>query len=312
MIKKLLMSFFVILGLAGLFPLNTTSQSSLTIDNLFVELWPEYDRPSVLVIYNVQLSADTPLPAEVIIPLPTYVNSLFVVAYEREGVLVEADTSDFSLVQINNQQSLRLMTPSRNFQFEYYDDTILERQAQNRTVLYEFVSPYQVSQATFEVQEPTDTNSFSSQPPLTDQFEGRDGLIYHSLPRSNLIAGDTFNLSVNYQRSSDELSLVEIQSNLPAPALEPVTESAASSNLSNNETIGYVLIGVGALLLIGTIGSWWWSSRQQPTGRTSSEVREIQQPNANELARFCYQCGTEFRGDARFCHKCGTERRQVN
>src|SRR3990172_8860380 len=46
------------------------AQAAPSIELLEIVLWPEYDRPAVLVIYRVTLSPDTAFPTQLTPPIP--------------------------------------------------------------------------------------------------------------------------------------------------------------------------------------------------------------------------------------------------
>ena len=46
-----------------LIPLGVYAQTPLTLGSLQVQIWPEYDKPSVLVIYNMTLSGHHNIPS---------------------------------------------------------------------------------------------------------------------------------------------------------------------------------------------------------------------------------------------------------
>jgi len=51
-----------------------SGQSTVVFDQVMIEIWPEYDRPDVLVIYRIQLADNVSLPVQVsllIMPLTT-------------------------------------------------------------------------------------------------------------------------------------------------------------------------------------------------------------------------------------------------
>ena len=54
-------------------PWSVLAQQSHTFDEFEIALWPEYDRMAMLVIYQVSLSPDTPLPATVRLSIPASV-----------------------------------------------------------------------------------------------------------------------------------------------------------------------------------------------------------------------------------------------
>ena len=50
-------SFLLVMVLALLLPLTVEAQAGLEFEKVNVAIWPEYDRPDVLVIYHLSLSS---------------------------------------------------------------------------------------------------------------------------------------------------------------------------------------------------------------------------------------------------------------
>ena len=75
----------LLLGLI-LLPTSAGAQSEPKMEQINIELWSEYDQPSMLVIYEFVVSQETPLPAEVTLRFPNEGN-LVAVAVEENGEL---------------------------------------------------------------------------------------------------------------------------------------------------------------------------------------------------------------------------------
>ncbi|MBE9473998.1 MAG: hypothetical protein IMY85_03840, partial [Chloroflexi bacterium] len=59
MVKKIVL--ITLFALIVLIP-SIQAQESPSIDTLVIDLWPEYDKPSMLVIYKAELSPEVSLP----------------------------------------------------------------------------------------------------------------------------------------------------------------------------------------------------------------------------------------------------------
>jgi hypothetical protein len=57
-----------------IFPSLAAAQTDITLTSVNVQLWPEYDQPSMLVIYDFELTPETTLPAKVDIRIPKDAN----------------------------------------------------------------------------------------------------------------------------------------------------------------------------------------------------------------------------------------------
>lgn len=324
---KLLQAAVLLLSLFGVIGATVAAQSApIELKSLEVELWPEFDRPETLVIYRAELAPTVALPAEVTFRLPGSVESMHVVAVEREGVLVEVSPDTIQLQRENNMLLLTFSTPVPRIQFEYYDPSLLTKQGAERQLKFEGIASYPAEKATFQVQEPAQAEAFTLTPPPSSTFVGGDGLTYRVVEVAALALNETFTLTANYSRSSDTLSAqnlagppAEHAADLPVAPETPATQPLANENL----TLGYVLIGVGVALLLGVAGYWWWSKKTAPAKirpaarrpkRTAKRVEAsapvVSPATFSPTSKFCYRCGTALRDDANFCHVCGAERRK--
>lgn len=312
-----------------LFAFTGFAQTPVEITKLVVELWPEYDRPDVLVIHRVELNEDMPLPAQVTFNFPGYVDDLHAVAYQKDGKLLSVAPADINLQNNGDTLQLSFSAISHELHFEYYDPQILTIQANARQLDYSFTADYNIANADFRVQEPNDSEEFSLNPEATNTYTGMNGQFFQIIETGNLSPGDVFGLTASYLRSS-AAPLVTPQA-LPAqqPAPAPVQvitgEPAAIEIPSTSSALGYILIWGGALLLIGGVGYWWYSSKsaKADTQRQPPDSKPVRRkkapappppkessPTEEALAGYCYQCGTALRADAGFCHICGAERRK--
>ena len=78
-------SLILILGIMLVFPSFVSAQSDVTIANMTVQLWPEYDQPSMLVIVDFQMNAATALPADLTFRIPKEANLIAVAALASDG-----------------------------------------------------------------------------------------------------------------------------------------------------------------------------------------------------------------------------------
>lgn len=297
------------------------AQSNLPeVKNLLVELWPEYDRPEVLVIYRVELSPETSLPAQLTFRLPGRIETMHAVALEQDGALFQVTPDSFELRHDGDDLLFTLSSNSPKFQFEYYDAAILSQQGQTRRLTFNFSAPYQIEAATFEVQEPFQAEDFALVPQPSSSFVGSNGLKYNLVEVAGLAPAETVELSASYRRSIDELSAKSLGIGLAGPTTDP---AAPGSTLAPNFTWGYLLLGVGLVLLLGAGLAWWWVERvkmggpQPPPARRPGRRKKAgpagkaqARPAAQSRLQFCFKCGTALRPEANFCHHCGTERRR--
>jgi hypothetical protein len=320
LVRPLLLSLFLISLLTG----AAMAQSPAPLELLNIALWPEYDRPEVLVIYRGQVTEDVPLPAQVSFTLPANVAELNAVAYldEAQGRLL--NLPEHELIDGADGKVLSITTPSRQFQFEYYSDEILSRDGDAREVSFSFTPTAEVTVLFFELQQPTGAGEFASEPLASDMQDRQDGLTYAFYDLGPASPGVSRSLQASYTRDTDQLSAESLVSvNVPSPA-EQATVEVGGGGLQ--DYLGPILIAVGVLFLTGALIYWFWSQRSvvvpEPTPRPSpartrrpstkkkpSPTKSPPPAKDENLGAYCHRCGTKFRDNALFCHACGSERR---
>jgi len=316
LIHYLLLSLLLTSHLSG----TALAQAPPSLEILNIALWPEYDRPEVLVIYRGQIAEDVPLPAQVSFDLPADVDDLNAAAYldEAQGRLL--NLPEYELVEGADGKTLSFATPSRQFQFEYYSNDVLSRDGDTREIFFSFTPNAEVTDLSFELQQPIAASDFTSDPPPSDTQVRQDGLVYALYGLGGVSPGESRSLQANYSRSTDELSAESAGINLSSPAEQTPVELGGGGL---QDYLGPILIAVGVLLLTGSLAYWFWSQRsvvvpksaarqsssqpRRPPRRKKPKPAPSDTPPAkdNTSAAYCHRCGTRFREDAHFCHACG-------
>ncbi len=124
------------------------------LQTLSISLWPEYDRPDVLVMYSGQLGVGVELPAQLTFRLPGYIENTHAVAFEQDGTLMTVDPATIEWTHEGDDVLLSFPCPSLGVHFEYYDPVILNKQGQTRQITYTLSVPYNIGMAVFEIQHP--------------------------------------------------------------------------------------------------------------------------------------------------------------
>ena len=320
LIYRLLLSLVLMSLLAG----PVLAQSSTPLSNLTIRLWPEYDRPQLLVIFEGTVAESAALPASLSFTLPADVQAPHAVAYldETSGKLL---TIKYDIVEGSSGKVLSFASPGRQFQFEYYSDTMLTTNGNQRQLNFSFTASADIARLNLELQQPTAAQSFlSTPPPSTTQVES-SGLTVAQYDAGHLAAGGSYSLQASYTRSSNAPSVgVNIPSSPQVPPVEVGGGVLAAPGIWLRENLGLIFVAAGLLLLTGALIYWFWSRRAEvvvepprqapsPRKRPRAASRPARPPAEEQVgagAGYCHRCGAPFRDDeARFCYACGAERR---
>ncbi len=301
--------FLVILVLCGVGLTGLAyAQEPPSLASLDISLWPEYDRPELLVIYRGQLDADVELPASLEIALPARVGQPTAVAYvDQAGERLNQEYTtrlDGDLLIV----AFELVT--QRFQLEYYD-ALPQGEAGERTYTYAYTADYPTTALNIEFQVPPTAQGFQLSPPADAEVEGGGGLTYHLVQAGTLAVSDTREWTLSYIKDNSELTAAGLE-----PVASAVPDASATEEASGDSTIWIFLISFVALIGVGVTGYWLGhrtqtaSQRIQPATqprkrRGSGRGERARPPSSGGVARFCHQCGAELRSDSAFCHECG-------
>jgi len=269
----------------------------LPLLELKISLWPEYDQPSVLVIYRGQVDQATPQPADIQLQIPASASSSLQVAYSNNGQLFNIEHTE----ALNGPlMTITFTTPNGSFQLEYYDP--IDLSTPNRHYVFAATNPYLAQNLILEVQQPGGAGELTTDPVLGPAIPGPDGLNYETQLRSNVPANEPINVELSYFKKTDLLSV-----NNPNPEVTPEPESAQAGNSAL-----YGVLGVGVIILV--VGGLIWFARPRlKSNKSRSERRKSNQPKAKAAeagqAVFCQQCGQKAKANDEFCRKCGTKLR---
>jgi hypothetical protein len=283
---------------------SVRAQENPSLDSLGIDLWPEYDRPSVLVIYKGVLSSQVTLPAEITMRIPVEAGAPFAVAVGPDPSSVADVVYETQVMGEWLDVSFIATTPA--IQFEYYDPSLVKEGSQ-RTFDYIWPGDYAVNSLTVQVQHPLGASNVSVTPTAGRVVQNTDGFTYNVIEVGTLSEGSLFDLGVSYQKGTEALSIesLEIQ---PSAAITPGT-----SSLFNLDQWWVWLLGILGILLIGGGGFWYWRmGRQEATPKKRQRRRGAEKESAGvspEAAIYCHQCGRRAEASDRFCRSCGTRLR---
>jgi hypothetical protein len=278
-------------------PLSANAQSGLSLDTLTVQLWPEFDQPSMLVIYDFTLPQGTTLPVNVTLRIPTEAN-LIAVAYANNGSLLNVP---FQEPQVENSWQVVTITvdTAAAYHIEYYAP--LTRQDTQRGYTYLWPGDYAVKAFNVSVKMPVDTTEFTTDPQMKDATPANSDQFYLEWGTSDLEAGKQLPIKLSYTKTSDRLSASD------QPLQTGVVDENTEGRISLSNYLPYILAGMGILLIVTGGLYFWQTSKGKPGRRLRHRIRD-EEPIGGEV--YCHQCGKRAQPADRFCRTCGTRLRK--
>lgn len=291
--------WFIILALLfGSFTVHPVqAQSDVVIQSMQVDLWPEYDRPGVLVIYRITLSPTVKLPADLTIRLPKDAGKPNAVAEQTENGLI---TTSFEAVGSENNWNLFKFTATLpQIQVEYYDPG-LKKNGTQRSFTFRWPGSYSVENLTLQIQQPAGAANMILTPNTGSASQGQDGLTYYAVPIGSVAAGTTFNMDLSYSKSNDTLTQPSGFENVtPAAA----TNSNTPGQITLTSALPWLLGGLGVLLIsVGLL--WYVRTGRQPVPAKHRRRAELPQVHEDETV-YCHQCGKRAAPEDVYCRACG-------
>ncbi len=221
------------------------------LDTLVVDLWPDYDEASVLVLLTGTLSGTTPLPARITLPLPESARINAVARIDsRDGAMKDDILASPGLGE------LTLITPDPTFRVEYY----LPYTVKDKLRAFDFTWQARLSVAQFRlrVQQPAAAKSFRTVPVATDGFRDEKGLNYLSFPVKAIPAGQKFKLHVDYNMDLPTLTVQTLPPDNPSP---PSSAPPAPRPVDSGANWPLMAIVVGGVLVV-LAGIWMIVTRR--------------------------------------------------
>jgi hypothetical protein len=152
------------------------SKEESMVHLLEIDFWPEYDRPSMLVIYQITLSSQVSLPTELTFRIPTIAGEPNAVAtQDNNGALVNVD---YSRVVQGEWAYISFTASSPTIQLEYYDPN-LEIVDTSRHFEYQWQDDYPVDNLFIKVQQPFKAREMQISPGMVGPGLLSDGMNYY-------------------------------------------------------------------------------------------------------------------------------------
>ena len=292
--------FGLILLVAFIFPFGVGAQGTVRFSSVEVEIWPEYDRPEVLVIYRLSLAGDVTLPVELSIRIPLEAEINAVATSNPAGTLM---TAEYDAQAEGEWTRVTFSTSDPRAQIEYYAP--LPKQEAGREYRFVWLGDYAVELFKIFFKLPIDATDFQSQPVMQFLNTGSDNLAYYGLDHGPLAVGEAYSLDLGYQKATDRLSTADMD-------VQPVEDLGSGiAGFPVQEYLPWVIGGLGlVLILVGVV--YFASSRRgdRMSRITRKRHATARGEGASLEVTYCHQCGRRAQPGDQFCRACGVRLRR--
>jgi hypothetical protein len=277
-------------------PFAANAQGEVIFDTLTVQLWPEFDQPAMLVIYDFTLAEGTSLPINVNLRIPTDA-TLIAVAYAPAGNLLNVPYQE--PVEEDGWQVVTFTVDTAAiYHIEYYAP--LQRSDAQREYLFLWPGDYAVRNFKVSLKVPVDTVEYTTDPEMRAAPSADAGQTYLEWGTGNLQAGEQLPIRVTYTKTSDRLGASD------QPLETGIVDESTRGRISLSNYLPYILGGLGILLILTGGLYFWQTSKGKPGPRLRHRVRDDETPEGEV---YCHQCGKRAQPADRFCRTCGTRLR---
>lgn len=269
---------------------------------LTIDIWPEYDDPRVLVIYDGMLESGGELPAELtfVVPADAQVHMAGGIAANGGHLHADFDTRlrDDGLMEV----SYAPQAPRLYMEF-YYDPLSGD---DDRRFTYPVVAPFAVDSLTVRVQEPLRATAFELKPAAEGSMQDNRGLDYHLVRWGDLRAGSVTPVTVAYRKSDRQPSVAGRQ----APVNGQDRRSRESSSFRWGDAWSWILATLAAGAFV--VGFYKLFATRRPGGGGEGGSGRVARPASAAAASFCTECGHPAEPSHRYCGRCGRALREAD
>lgn len=177
------------------------TSEEIKFNSLKIQIWAEYDQPSVLVIYDIVLSK---APAKLNLRIPAKTGTLNSISDGNTEITEyeSSKTEDWTLI------SFDVISP--NIHFEYYDTAVVKRN-EKRLFTYLWTGEYSIDAFSVAVQEPESSTEILFSPPINNRVQREDGLYYFVINEGSKPKDVIFPLTLTYFKNTDVLKIQTIE-----------------------------------------------------------------------------------------------------
>lgn len=258
MIKKLK---FLIVGIAlifsfSLFPVAYgVAEDGLSIGRMRVSVWPEYDDPGVLVIYDGRFIDNSQFPTKTSFFIPKGAVISDVCSLSPEG---QHYCQLYEVVEGEGDRDRALMSlPFSNFYLSFHTEA-LDLTSENRAVEFSILANHPIENIEIDIQQPLRSSAFKIDPADGDQSE-KKGFNHFKYEMKNIAKGEELLFKIDYTKADTKPS-VDIK--YGTMASNSRIWGSPYDRQRNAKTLIYIIFGTGVAAAVAGL-SWIVISRRR-------------------------------------------------
>ncbi len=301
--------WLVIVLLWGLmiFPTSAGAQAGTQLQSVNIELWSEFDQPSMLVIEEFVVTENTTLPAEVTLRLHKDAH-LIAVAFNNGSELLHAEFEGPK--DHGNWQIVVVTVRSRDVhRIEYYQP--LTQDGNKRKFSFQWLGDYSVKQFSLSALIPLDSMNIITSPDLSSRSSLPNGLyLTDEEGFGKLRMGESYEFDIEYTR--DSTMVTNSTQSGDVQASEPVGPDTPGR--ASLDKLPWIIGGFGlALIAVILFFFSYWRSMQSEIHSAAllagSKLGQRRRKESGNVEAYCHECGTRAQAGDRFCRVCGSKLR---
>jgi hypothetical protein len=291
------------------------AQTNPEIERMQIDLWPEYDKPDVLVIYRITLTATPSMPVQMNLKIPKASGAPSSLAMKDvDGLLYNLkydQTVEGDWIRIS------FTAPAAEIQLEYYDPG-MTRNGPERKYTFRWPGDTRVRSMVLRLQQPvnaSDLQLVNSPLKMSEGAQADDGLTYYNVPIDGTVeAGAGFSAALSYTKSDSVLSSSQTPVQ-PVRTAAGGTTALSNGLLSDTSTL-WMVAAAGIILILAGV---FWFLQQRSTVAAHPPVRRrhtYTPARTSNVASavspgpvYCHQCGKRANSGDAFCRSCGVKLR---
>jgi len=265
----------------------------VTLPEMNIQVWPEYDTADVLVLMDVFLPQTATFPYTFTYYVPKGARNTGIAEVDEAGEFVYDLTPQ--LTPGEKMDTMTLEIPKYNqLRLEYYYNPGVSATG-TRSFPVEVWLPADVGNLSLSVQQPLRSTGFAVEPVLSQTSTDAQGFSYVQQSFSGAKAGQRVDANVTYTKEDSDPSWSEQDTGAGGD------ESAGGSN--------YFLLVVLAMV-VGVLAVVGYQLVIRRNSAPASSSREGSTGNAGRpgQVRYCTECGAKLSKRDKFCSGCGAGR----